>query len=188
MKTLLCRAIGRRYCSLIPVWLLCLVFAPFPSAAAGAQQAAVSAGTELSRGASKGQGPAKPGLSEAGRFQAGQLPQRKPAPAQTEKKESAGAAQSEEEDSVMIDARSDEESSERTSDSEPAAAASGTGEAAARAGIPESYGHLKGTLNDEGRNLLIFENEDGVISFVQVSAGKNAASWKLISRIYRSAD
>ena len=54
--------------------------------------------------------------------------------------------------------------------------------------MPASYGQLKGTLSDGGRSLLVFESDDGTISFVQIFTGKNAVSWKLVSRIYRSAD
>ena len=61
-------------------------------------------------------------------------------------------------------------------------------EIAVPGGIPASYGQLKGAINDSGRSLLTFESDDGTISFVQIFVGKSAVSWKLISRIYRSAD
>jgi hypothetical protein len=112
-------------------------------------------------GASKGQGPAK--LSES------------------------GADQSGEDGGVMIDARSDEAYSGRVPDNEPAAAED-TETPAVPGGLPVSYGQLKGTLNDGGRSLLVFENDNGTISFVQITAGKNTVSWKLVSRIHRSAD
>jgi len=105
---------------------------------------------------------------------------------QTEKKEPARGAQSEEEGAVMIDARGDEDYAGRFSDNEPATAE--PEDPVVPGGMPASYGQLKGTLNDGGRNLLVFENEEGSISFVQIFAGKAAVSWKLISRIYRSAD
>jgi hypothetical protein len=56
-------------------------------------------------------------------------------------------------------------------------------------GIPASYGQCKGVMNDGGRTLLVFESaDDGAISFVQVTLGKAGAAWKLVDRIYRSAE
>ncbi len=176
--------------------ILSLAFVLFLAAPAGAQQAA-STGTVTAV-----QPPAK------------RVPKRKavpapkedkknlPAPVQTGKKEPAGreqssfapgaskgqgpaklarsgADQAEEEGAVMIDVRSGEDYSGNFSADESAAVPGG---------MPASYGQLKGTLADGGRSLLVFENEEGVVSFVQIVAGKDAVSWKLISRIYRSAD
>ncbi len=152
--------------------LFSLVVLVFLAAPVGAQEAGVSTGTVTSV-----RSPSKQALKRKAaqaRVQAG-------------KKEPAKGDQSEEEGAVMIDAKSDEDYSGRFSDNEPAAAA-GPEEPAVPGGMPASYGQLKGTLNDGGRNLLIFENEDGIISFVQIFAGKNAVSWKLVSRIYRSPD
>ncbi|MEI7481680.1 MAG: hypothetical protein WCK75_04940 [Elusimicrobiota bacterium] len=104
----------------------------------------------------------------------------------TEKNEPARGAQSEEEGAVIIDTRGDEDYVGRFSDNEPSTAE--PEEPVVPGGMPASYGQLKGTLNDGGRNLLVFENEEGSVSFVQIFMGKAAVSWKLISRIYRSAD
>lgn len=61
-------------------------------------------------------------------------------------------------------------------------------EALVPGGLPVSYGLLKGTLNEGGRSILVFENEDGTITFVQVMIGKNSVNWKMIARIRRSMD
>jgi hypothetical protein len=127
--------------------------------------------------------------------QAKKIMKRKAAPArlQTGKNESAGIDNLEEENDVMVDAKSDDNDPDRFSDSDSpsfneSVAASETEEPAVPGGIPASYGQLKGTLNDGGRSLLVFENEDGVISLVQIFAKNNAAGWHLVSRVYRSAD
>jgi len=155
----------------------CMLFLAAPALA---QLEAAPAGTVA---------PVQPTAKQAGKRKA--VPalkeNKKTAPAQTEKKEPAKGDQSEEEGSVIIDARSDEDYAERFSDSEPAAAAEPV-EIAVPGGIPASYGQLKGAINDSGRSLLTFESDDGTISFVQIFVGKSAVSWKLISRIYRSAD
>lgn len=87
---------------------------------------------------------------------------------------------------VMIDSKSDVEDTGRFSagqrgdQEEPSA---GTG------GIPSSYGQCKGVVNEAGRTLLVFESpDDGAITFVQVTPGKNSVSWRLVDRIPRSAD
>jgi hypothetical protein len=98
-------------------------------------------------------------------------------------KKSAEAYQAEEEGSVMIDAKAEEDVRSRASDNEPEAE-----EAKVAGGIPVSYGQLKGTLNEGGKGFLVFENEDGVISLVQIITGKDTVSWKLVSKIPRSAD
>ena len=152
--------------------LLGLVSMLLLTAPAGAQQVAASTVTVTGV-----QSPAK------------QPSGRKTAAAQNQagKKELSRGDQFEEEGAVMIDDRNDEDYSGRFADNESAAAAEPE-ERAVPGGMPASYGQLKGTLNDGGRSLLVFENEDGTISFVQIFAGKNAVSWKLVSRIYRSAD
>ncbi|HAF96428.1 MAG: hypothetical protein A2X34_08170 [Elusimicrobia bacterium GWC2_51_8] len=54
--------------------------------------------------------------------------------------------------------------------------------------LPAAYGPLKGVLNEQGRNVLVFENEDGILSFVQASVGKNSVSLKLLARVARSQE
>ena len=170
MKNLLRHKIGRQDVQFITVCLLSLTFISYLAAPAGAQQAVTSTGTVNS-------------MQSLSR----QTPKRRPAQAQTEKKSLARGEQAEEEGAVMIDDKSDEDSSGSFSDNDTAAPEEREAPSA-RGGLPASYGQLKGTLNDGGRNLLVFENEDGVISFVQIFAGKNSVAWKLMSRIYRSAD
>jgi hypothetical protein len=102
-------------------------------------------------------------------------------------KREPAADQPEEEGSVMIDDRAEGEPRGRFSDNEAGTEAE-TGETNTPGGMPASYGQLKGTLSEGGKNFLIFENEDGALSFVQVFAGRNSVSWKLVSRIPRSAD
>jgi hypothetical protein len=100
---------------------------------------------------------------------------------QAVKTSSAGSEQAEEEGSVMIDGRTEGDSSGRFSEDESMAYSGASG------GIPASYGQLKGTLNDGGRNFLVFESEDGVISFVQILTGRNSMDWKLAGKVPRSA-
>ncbi|OGS56566.1 MAG: hypothetical protein A3J79_04915 [Elusimicrobia bacterium RIFOXYB2_FULL_62_6] len=111
-------------------------------------------------------------------------PQKTPAPAP---KKEVKPAEPEEEGSVMIDSKAgDAEPGE-----EPEYRPRSQGEADevnVPGGLPVSYGFLKGTLTEGGRNLLVFENEDGTITFVQVTVGKSAAAWKLVARIRRSLD
>ncbi|MBI4803501.1 MAG: hypothetical protein HY796_13355 [Elusimicrobia bacterium] len=110
-------------------------------------------------------------------------------PPQPQKKEpaNAGAEQEGDEGSVMIDSRADEDYAERPKYAKPRYLIE-TEESNAPDGMPASYGQLKGAFNDGGRSILVFENEEGVMAFVQVFVGKNAVSWKLISRIRRSGD
>ena len=170
METLLNRKIGRTDVQFITVCILSLSFMLYLAAPAGAQQTVISTGAVN----------AIQSLSK-------QTPKRKPAQAQTEKRNSAKGEPAEEEGAVMIDDKSDEDSTGSFSDSDTAASEEREAPSV-RGGLPASYGQLKGTLNDGGRSLLVFENEDGVISFVQIFAGKNSVTWKLVSRIYRSAD
>ncbi len=107
------------------------------------------------------------------------------APAVQKAVQKAPPAEEEEPGAVMIDPRSDEDRSGRFTDNEARGEAE-TEEPAAPNGMPAAYGPLKGALNDAGRSLLVFENEDGEISFVQVFIGKSAVTWKLISRIPRA--
>lgn len=90
-----------------------------------------------------------------------------------------------EESGVMIDSRSDGEETGRFA----ASASREEREDPAAGGLPSSYGQLKGVMSDAGRSLLVFESpDDGSITFVQVTIGKNNAAWKLVDRIHRGAD
>lgn len=61
--------------------------------------------------------------------------------------------------------------------------------AAVPGGIPSSYGQCKGVTTEGGRTILIFESiEDGSVTFVHVTFGKNGVSWKLLDKVGRSAD
>jgi hypothetical protein len=103
-------------------------------------------------------------------------PAKKPEPAKPAPK----AVEEQEESMVMIDDKADSDYS-RSSSSDDQPAVPG--------GIPASYGQCKGVMNDGGRTLLVFESaDDGAISFVQVTLGKAGAAWKLVDRIYRSAE
>ena len=93
------------------------------------------------------------------------------------------ANQDEEEGNVMVDTKAGEDVRDLASDN--GREDEGTNAAGA---IPSSYGQLKGALTEGGRGVLVFENEDGVISLVQVVMGRGPVSWKLISKIPRSAD
>ncbi|OGS12868.1 MAG: hypothetical protein A2234_06625 [Elusimicrobia bacterium RIFOXYA2_FULL_58_8] len=109
----------------------------------------------------------------------------KTAPARkTAKKQSEPEA---EEGTVMIDSKSDPDDAGRfVPQSEDSA---GEREADVPGGMPASYGQCKGVLNEGGRSILVFESsEDGAIYFVQLTVGKSGVSWKLLSRISRSAD
>ena len=92
------------------------------------------------------------------------------------------------EGTVMVDSKADPDdawSSAPEADKEPLE----RGEAGVPGGMPSSYGQCKGVVNEGGRNILVFENaEDGAVYFVQVTVGKNNASWKLVARIPRSSD
>lgn len=55
-------------------------------------------------------------------------------------------------------------------------------------GMPASYGVLKTAFTENGKNFLLFENEEGTLSFVNIFLGKKGFSWKLISQLRRSAD
>lgn len=113
-----------------------------------------------------------------------------PAPAEEKKapapKKEVKPAEPEEEGSVMIDSKAGD--SESGEEPEYRGRPQAEEEPVVPGGLPVSYGLLKGTLNEAGRNLLVFENEDGTITFVQVMVGKNAANWKLVARIGRSMD
>jgi hypothetical protein len=99
------------------------------------------------------------------------------------RKKTAEAGEDEGEGSVMVDTKAEDDITDPSYEG-----GRDSGEANAAAGIPSSYGQLKGTLSESGRSLLVFENEDGVISFVQVVTGKATASWKLVSRLARNPD
>jgi len=113
----------------------------------------------------------------------------KPLVAREEKKQAPPAKkyieanQDEEEGNVMVDTKAGEDVRDLSSDSEREYE-----EKNAAGGVPSSYGQLKGALTEGGRGVLVFENEDGVISLVQVTMGRGPVSWKLISKIPRSAD
>lgn len=103
---------------------------------------------------------------------------KKPEPA----KPAAKPAEDQEESMVMIDDKGD-------SDYSRASSADADEQPAVPGGIPSSYGQCKGVMTDAGRTLLVFESaDDGAISFVQVTLGKTGAAWKLVDRIYRSAE
>lgn len=86
---------------------------------------------------------------------------------------------------VMIDSLSDTEETGRFDDSTEADG----GESDVAGGIPASYGTCRGTMNEGGRNILVFESqEDGSLTFVQVTVGKKSVSWKLAGFIGRSSD
>ncbi|HOW88660.1 MAG TPA: hypothetical protein PL037_00135 [Elusimicrobiales bacterium] len=98
-----------------------------------------------------------------------------------------GAAETgreEEEGQVLIDGAS-EEDSPRTPDTEEEKYEP---EKKPAGGIPSSYGQLKGTLSEGEKSFLVFEGDDGTIYLVQITPGKSGASWKLASKIPRSAD
>jgi len=103
-------------------------------------------------------------------------PAKKPEPAKPAPK----PAEDQEESMVMIDDKVDTDYSRVSSaDDQPAVPG----------GIPSSYGQCKGVMNDGGRTVLVFESaDDGAISFVQVTLGKTGVAWKLLDRIYRSAE
>jgi len=97
-------------------------------------------------------------------------------------KPAAKAVEEQEESMVMIDDKAD-------SDYSRVSSADADEQPAVPGGIPASYGQCKGVMNDGGRTLLVFESaDDGAISFVQVTLGKTGAAWKLVDRIYRSAE
>ncbi|PIU20755.1 MAG: hypothetical protein COT18_00650 [Elusimicrobia bacterium CG08_land_8_20_14_0_20_59_10] len=86
---------------------------------------------------------------------------------------------------VMIDSLYDAEETGRFDDRIEMAG----DEADVAGGIPSSYGACRGTMNEGGRNILVFESlDDGSLTFVQVTVGKNSVSWKLAGSIGRSAD
>lgn len=112
---------------------------------------------------------------------------RKTARAETSKQAAARQAEQDAEESVvMIDSKSDAEATGRFSG---AAFGEEQEEPAVPGGMPSSYGQLKGVVNEGGRTLLVLESqEDGAITFVQVTAGKNSVAWKFIGRIPRGMD
>lgn len=52
--------------------------------------------------------------------------------------------------------------------------------------IPFSYGTFKGVFNDGQKSLLVFEDENGTISFIQIYFERNKIRWKLLYQIERS--
>jgi hypothetical protein len=95
------------------------------------------------------------------------------------------ADQDSDESVVMIDSKSDPEETGRFS----AAQRGEPEDIVAPAGLPASYGQCKGVINEGGRSILVFEStEDGSITFVQVTPGKNSVSWRLVDRVQRSAE
>jgi len=133
------------------------------------------------------------GKSKRGRIIVAQVPaaaeaSKKSQPSPAAKKEMPKAAeQDSEEAGVMIDSKSDDTEGEALSSSY----ATGTErqeDAAFASSIPASYGQMKGVLNEQGRNVLVFENEEGILSFVQVSLGRDLLTWKLLARVARSQD
>lgn len=52
-------------------------------------------------------------------------------------------------------------------------------------GIPYSLGVFKGVFVFDGRNLLVFETDDGTISFVQVFKQDDRVRWKIYFQLRR---
>ncbi len=162
--------------------LAAVLAAPAPAqdkAAAEKPQAAAAAKKPASRPAPE---------KDAAKAAAAQ-PQSKPAPAAKAARpaQAKPPAEEPEESMVMIDSKPEPEETGRFSaaafSQEPDDAPAVPG------GLPSSYGQLKGIMNDGGRTLLVLESpDDGAITFVQVTAGKSAVSWKLLDRIPRSLD
>ena len=148
-------------CSLVLILAFC--------AQADAQQVPVSTGTVTAAPAPKKRTPRKKAA---------------PAPAVQKAAQKAPPVEEEEPGAVMIDPRPDEDRSGRFTGG-GAGGEADTEEMIAPGGMPASYGPLKGSLSDAGRSLLVFENEEGDISFVQVFIGKSAVTWKLISTVRR---
>ncbi len=96
-------------------------------------------------------------------------------------KQAVKPAEEPEESVVMIDSRTEPE--------DPRQSAAPAEERQAPAGIPSSYGQCRGVMSEAGRTVLVFESpEDGSLAFVQISIGKSGVGWKLLDRVYRSAD
>ena len=112
-------------------------------------------------------------------------PKQSEVPAKNSK--SPAPKQNSEEDGVVIDSKSEGSEAETSTYS-----SENNSEQQADAGfassLPASYGKLKGVLNEPGRNVLVFENEEGILSFVQVSLGRSSLTWKLLARAGRSQD
>ena len=134
---------------------------------------------------------AAPGKSTRGLIVVAQVPSAPDAAKKYQsaaKKEAAKAAeQDSEEAGVMIDSKSDDADSE-TPSSSSMAGTERQEDAAFASYLPASYGQMKGVLNEQNRNVLVFENEDGVLSFVQVSVEKKSVTWKLLARVGRSQE
>ena len=156
--------------------LVLSVCRPGASYAASAQTAAAPAAQHISASTAA--------VSAA---QAPQKQQQKPKAAPAVKK--AAPSEEEGEGAVMIDSKSDEDRSGRFSAKADADDTDNVAEETpVPGGLPSSYGQLKGVMNEAGKNLLVFESDDGAITFVQVFVGKNSVSWKLVSKIVRSPD
>jgi len=111
-----------------------------------------------------------------------------PSASDAAKKDQLKAAEQDDEDtSVIIDSKSGDADSETLSSS-ASAAAEHQEETAFDSSIPASYGQFKGVMAEQGRNVLVFENEDGVLGFVQISVARNSVNWKLLARVSRSQD
>ena len=57
-------------------------------------------------------------------------------------------------------------------------------------GIPYYFGTFRGIFNMEGKNLLIFESDDGTLTFIQIYRQGEKIKWKVyfqIRRVYREA-
>ncbi len=52
--------------------------------------------------------------------------------------------------------------------------------------LPYNYGQFKGVLNIDGKNMLVFEGDDGTIYFIQIYLEKDKIKWKLYGKIERS--
>lgn len=53
-------------------------------------------------------------------------------------------------------------------------------------GIPYSFGTFKGIFNLEGKSLLVFEGDDGTLSFIQIFRQGKSIKWKVYLQIRRS--
>jgi len=107
--------------------------------------------------------------------------------AQTKKIKPPAPELNSEDSGVVVDSKSEDIDAETFSDFSDGKAEQQK-DADFDSSIPASYGQLKGVLNEPGRNVLVFENEDGVLSFVQASFGRNSLTCKLLARAGRSQD
>ncbi len=53
-------------------------------------------------------------------------------------------------------------------------------------GIPYSFGIVRGVVNIDGKTIVVFESDDGTLSFIQVYKTQNSVKWKVYLQIRRS--